>query len=146
MTIIRQGLILTATENGYGKRTEVDEFPVQGRGGQGVIGIQTTERNGRTVGAIQVADEDEIRNPSSVEERDGALVMGLEPGRLRNMSSVELEKEEEQLREGIWKLRLQMTTGQLQDPSKVTRARRDLARVLTIKRERERAAEAGGSR
>lgn len=72
--------------------------------------------------------------------------MGLEPGRLRNMSSVELEREEEQLREGIWKLRLQMTTGQLQDPSKVTRARRDLARVLTIKRERERAAETGGSR
>lgn len=72
--------------------------------------------------------------------------MGLEPGRLRNMSSVELDREELQLREGIWKLRLQMTTGQLQDPSKVVRARRDLARVLTIKRERERAAEAGGSR
>ena len=72
--------------------------------------------------------------------------MGLEPGRLRNMSSAELDREEEQLREGIWKLRLQMTTGQLQDPSKVTRARRDLARVLTIKRERERSAETGGSR
>ena len=72
--------------------------------------------------------------------------MGLEPGRLRNMSSAELDREEAQLREGIWKLRLQMTTGQLQDPSKVVRARRDLARVLTIKRERERAAEAGGSR
>jgi len=72
--------------------------------------------------------------------------MGLEPGRLRNMSSAELDREEEQLREGIWKLRLQMTTGQLQDPSKVVRARRDLARVLTIKRERERAAAAGGSR
>ena len=76
--------------------------------------------------------------------------MGLEPGRLRNMSSAELDQEEEQLREGIWKLRLQMTTGQLQDPGKVARARRDLARVLTIKRERElereRAAETGGSR
>jgi DNA gyrase subunit A len=65
LTIIRDGLILTATENGYGKRTPVDEFPVQGRGGQGVIGIQTTDRNGRTVGAIQVADEDEIMLISS---------------------------------------------------------------------------------
>ena len=69
--------------------------------------------------------------------------MSLEPAKLRNMSAGELNKEEEQLRQGIWKLRLQMTTGQLQDPQKVARARRDLARVLTIKRERERASEAG---
>jgi len=68
--------------------------------------------------------------------------MSLEPVKLRNMSPAELDKEEEQLRQGIWKLRLQMTTGQLQDPQKVARARRDLARVLTIKRERERASEA----
>ncbi|HEY5643759.1 MAG TPA: DNA gyrase subunit A, partial [Woeseiaceae bacterium] len=52
LTIIRDGLILTATENGYGKRTPVEDFPVQGRGGQGVIAIQTTDRNGNTVGAI----------------------------------------------------------------------------------------------
>jgi large subunit ribosomal protein L29 len=72
--------------------------------------------------------------------------MALEPAKLRNMSSAELNKEEEQLRQGIWKLRLQMTTGQLQDPQKVARARRDLARVMTIKRERERAAETAKSR
>jgi large subunit ribosomal protein L29 len=72
--------------------------------------------------------------------------MSLEPVKLRNMSPAELDKEEEQLRQGIWKLRLQMTTGQLQDPQKVARARRDLARVLTIKRERERASEAGRGR
>ena len=72
--------------------------------------------------------------------------MSLEPMKLRNMSSAELDKEDEQLRQGIWKLRLQMTTGQLQDPQKVARARRDLARVLTIKRERERASEAGRGR
>jgi large subunit ribosomal protein L29 len=72
--------------------------------------------------------------------------MALEPAKLRNMSAAELNKEEEQLRQGIWKLRLQMTTGQLQDPQKVARARRDLARVLTIKRERERAAETAKSR
>jgi DNA gyrase subunit A len=70
LTIIREGLILTATENGYGKRTPVEDFPVQGRGGQGVIAIQTTDRNGNTVGAIQVADEDEIMLISS----NGTLV------------------------------------------------------------------------
>ena len=70
LTIIRSGLILTATENGYGKRTPVDDFPVQGRGGQGVIAIQTTDRNGRTVGSMQVADDDEIMLISS----NGTLV------------------------------------------------------------------------
>jgi DNA gyrase subunit A len=70
LSIIDDGLILTATENGYGKRTAVDDFPVQGRGGQGVIAIQTSERNGRTVGAVQVRDEDEIMLISS----NGTLV------------------------------------------------------------------------
>jgi len=70
LTIIRDGLILTATENGYGKRTGVDDFPVQGRGGQGVIAIQTSERNGRTVGAAQVNSDDEIMLISS----NGTLV------------------------------------------------------------------------
>ena len=70
LTIMHDGLILTATENGYGKRTPVDDFPVQGRGGQGVIAIQTTDRNGRTVGAIQVEQEDEIMLISS----NGTLV------------------------------------------------------------------------
>ena len=70
LTIIRDGLILTATENGYGKRTPVDDFPVQGRGGQGVIAIQTTDRNGNTVGAIQTAEDDEVMLISS----NGTLV------------------------------------------------------------------------
>ncbi len=65
LSIIRDGLILTATQNGYGKRTPVDEFTLQGRGGQGVIAIQTTKRNGRTVGALQVQDDDEIMLISS---------------------------------------------------------------------------------
>jgi DNA gyrase subunit A len=52
--------ILTATANGYGKRTPIDDYPVQGRGGQGVISIQTTERNGEVVGAIAVATTDEV--------------------------------------------------------------------------------------
>ena len=70
LSIMREGLILTATENGYGKRTSVEDFPVQGRGGQGVIAIQTTERNGKTVGALQVADDDEVMLISS----NGTLV------------------------------------------------------------------------
>ncbi|MBU6420494.1 MAG: DNA gyrase subunit A [Gammaproteobacteria bacterium] len=55
LVIVGEGDILTATAHGYGKRTPVADYPVQGRGGQGVISIQTTERNGRVVGAIQVA-------------------------------------------------------------------------------------------
>jgi len=65
LTIVGDGMLLSATERGFGKRTEINEFPVQGRGGQGVIAIQTTERNGRTVGAIQVRDEDEVMLISS---------------------------------------------------------------------------------
>ena len=60
-----EGDILMATEHGYGKRTAVQEFPVHGRGGQGVIAIQTTERNGQLVGAIEVNDEDEAMLISS---------------------------------------------------------------------------------
>jgi len=52
--------ILTASENGYGKRTPLPEFPRRGRGGQGVIAIQMSERNGVLVGAVQVADADEL--------------------------------------------------------------------------------------
>ncbi len=65
LAVVGDGMILSATENGFGKRTAIEDFPVQGRGGQGVIAIQTTERNGRTVGAIQVADEDEVMLISS---------------------------------------------------------------------------------
>lgn len=55
-----EGTILTATENGYGKRTRLDEFSQQGRGGQGLIAIQCSERNGNAVGAIQVVEDDEF--------------------------------------------------------------------------------------
>ncbi|MBT8436185.1 MAG: DNA gyrase subunit A, partial [Gammaproteobacteria bacterium] len=54
------GQILFATENGYGKRTRVEDFSVQGRGGQGVISIQTTPRNGRVVGAIKTTGDEEV--------------------------------------------------------------------------------------
>lgn len=54
------GCVLTATENGYGKRTPIEEYPVKGRGGMGVISIQTSERNGNVLGAVLVSEEDEI--------------------------------------------------------------------------------------
>jgi DNA gyrase subunit A len=53
------GTILTVTEFGYGKRTEIDEYRLTGRGGQGVISIQVNERNGKVVKAMQVNDADE---------------------------------------------------------------------------------------
>jgi DNA gyrase subunit A len=58
--VIRPGAtILTVTEHGYGKRTELDEYRVQSRGGVGIINIQTSERNGSVVGVAAVHDEDE---------------------------------------------------------------------------------------
>ena len=54
------GTILTATENGYGKRTLTEEFSTINRGGQGVISIQTSERNGNVIGALQVFAGDEL--------------------------------------------------------------------------------------
>jgi DNA gyrase subunit A len=52
--------VLTATENGFGKRTPISDYTRHGRGTQGMIGIQTSERNGKLVGAVLVGDEDEI--------------------------------------------------------------------------------------
>jgi DNA gyrase subunit A len=52
--------VLTASENGFGKRTSIDEFPTKGRGTQGVIGMVINDRNGTLVGAVQVEDNHEI--------------------------------------------------------------------------------------
>jgi DNA gyrase subunit A len=60
LIVAREGDILTATERGYGKRTELAEFPKKGRGTQGVIGIQCSERNGGLVAAVQVTDAHEL--------------------------------------------------------------------------------------
>jgi DNA gyrase subunit A len=54
------GTLLTVTEYGYGKRTEIEEYRVQARGGVGVINIATTERNGHVVGVAYVQEEDEL--------------------------------------------------------------------------------------
>ncbi|MDX1626734.1 MAG: DNA gyrase subunit A [Wenzhouxiangellaceae bacterium] len=60
MMVGDDGDVLLATANGYGKRTALDEFPVYNRGGQGVIGIQTSGRNGPLVAALSVTDDDDV--------------------------------------------------------------------------------------
>ncbi|MFZ2314087.1 MAG: DNA gyrase subunit A [Gammaproteobacteria bacterium] len=60
LIVAQDGDILTATENGFGKRTALDEYRLSGRGGQGVISIHVNERNGKVVSAIQVQQEDEV--------------------------------------------------------------------------------------
>jgi DNA gyrase subunit A len=92
---IRGSLILSVTENGYGKRTPADEYRLQGRGGSGVINVKTTERNGKVVGIAQVTEDSEvmlisqygkiIRMDSSTIRESGRAAQGvrllsLEPG------------------------------------------------------------------
>ncbi len=60
LIVAEQGYILTASGNGFGKLTPLEEFPTHGRGGQGVIAQQVTDRNGQMIGALQVGTEDEI--------------------------------------------------------------------------------------
>jgi DNA gyrase subunit A len=61
MEVLSHGQTLFAvTENGYGKRTSIDEYPVQKRGGKGVISIKTTKRNGQVVGILLVEEDDDL--------------------------------------------------------------------------------------
>jgi DNA gyrase subunit A len=112
MEVLSHGQTLFAvTENGFGKRTSIDEYPVQNRGGKGVISIKTTERNGRVVSILLVEEENDlmlmtnigkiIRMPIkgiSVISRNtqGVKLMGLEAGE-RVVGAARLaEKEEEE--------------------------------------------------
>jgi DNA gyrase subunit A len=65
LIVVGEGLVLTASANGYGKLTPLEDFPAHGRGGQGVIALQTTERNGEMVAALQVNSEHELMLISS---------------------------------------------------------------------------------
>ena len=60
LIVAERGYILTASQNGFGKLTPIEDFPKHGRGGQGVIALQITDRNGHMVGALQVNLDDEI--------------------------------------------------------------------------------------
>ncbi|MFL2936309.1 MAG: DNA gyrase subunit A [Myxococcota bacterium] len=55
-----ESTVLTVTANGYGKRTRIEDYRVQRRGGQGIINIKTTARNGQVVGVTQVVDGDDV--------------------------------------------------------------------------------------
>jgi DNA gyrase subunit A len=70
LIVVGEGHVLTGSAAGYGKRSPLAEFPVHGRGGQGVIALQTSDRNGDTVAALQVMPGQEIMLISS----NGALV------------------------------------------------------------------------
>jgi DNA gyrase subunit A len=65
LIVVGEGQVLTASAAGYGKRTPLDEFPAHGRGGQGVIALQTSDRNGFAVAALQVMPGQEIMLISS---------------------------------------------------------------------------------
>jgi len=113
LIIVNDGDVLTVTEKGYGKRTAMSDYPVHGRGGQGVISIQTSSRNGNVVGADLVHDDDELMlitnggtlvrtrvNEVSIQGRntqgvrlirlsDDELLVGLD--RIANLSADEVE-------------------------------------------------------
>ena len=112
MEVLSYGQTLFAvTENGYGKRTSIDEYPVQKRGGRGVITIKTSERNGEVLSILLVEETDEvmlmtdsgkiIRMPIkglSVISRNtqGVRLMGMEPGE-RMVGAVRLAEQEEEI-------------------------------------------------
>jgi len=58
--VAESGTMLTVAQNGYGKRTGLDEYRLQSRGGVGIINIQTSDRNGKVAGIAYVHDEDEV--------------------------------------------------------------------------------------
>jgi DNA gyrase subunit A len=61
MEVVREGgTMLTVAQNGYGKRTELEEYRLQSRGGVGIINIQTSDRNGKVAGIAYVHDDDEV--------------------------------------------------------------------------------------
>jgi DNA gyrase subunit A len=61
MEVVREGgTLLTVTQHGYGKRTDLDEYRLQSRGGLGIINIQISDRNGKVVGVAYVHDDDQI--------------------------------------------------------------------------------------
>jgi DNA gyrase subunit A len=72
--------VLTATENGFGKRTPIADYPLRGRGTKGVIAIQGSERNGKLVGAILVTDRDEVMLVST-----GGVLIRVQVSQIREM-------------------------------------------------------------
>jgi DNA gyrase subunit A len=112
MYVVRDGGdVLVATGGGYAKRTPVDAYPVQGRGGRGVVTAKIVEARGELVGALMVTDEDEIfaitsgggviRTRAAEVKQSGRQTMGV---RLMNLAAgdsvVALARNAESLVEG----------------------------------------------
>jgi DNA gyrase subunit A len=104
-------MILTVTENGYGKRTQIDEYRLQSRGGKGVINVKTTTRNGKVVGILLVSEDSQgmvisqygqiIRIPTDQVREAGRATQGvrllsLDPGDRVAAAVVIPEKDEEE--------------------------------------------------
>jgi DNA gyrase subunit A len=112
MEVLTHGQTLFAvTENGYGKRTSIDEYPVQKRGGKGVISIKTTARNGRVVSILLVDNENDLMLMTNIgkiiripiegisiisRNTQGVKLMGLEADE-RIIGAARLAEKEEQL-------------------------------------------------
>ncbi|MCP4687755.1 MAG: DNA gyrase subunit A [Desulfobacterales bacterium] len=115
MEVLSHGeTLLSATENGYGKRTSIDEYPVQRRGGKGVITIKTNERNGEVVSILLVKEEEDvmlmtdagklIRMPVSgisviSRNTQGVKLIGMSPGERVAGAAVLAEEDEEEAEE-----------------------------------------------
>ena len=111
MQALQYGQTLFAvTENGFGKRTSIDEYPVHKRGGKGVITIKTSQRNGMVVSILEVQDEEDImlvtdrgkiiRMPVSnisviSRNTQGVKLIGMEPSERVVSAACLAEKEEE---------------------------------------------------
>ena len=133
----QDGFVLTASQHGYGKRTDVQDFPAKGRGGQGVIAMQTSARNGELVGAAQIFAGDELMLISNMgtlvrtsgdevsvlgRNTQGVRLINLKSGELLN--SVERIAEQiveagegEEAEEGEGQISSQDTVGKSSDPN-----------------------------
>ncbi|HZR55740.1 MAG TPA: DNA gyrase subunit A [Terriglobales bacterium] len=113
--VVKGSLILSVTENGYGKRTPADDYRLTNRGGKGVINVKTTERNGKVVGIAQVAEESEVMLISqygkiirieskfireSGRSAQGVRLLNIEPGD-RVAAAVVIPPEEEPVNGGL---------------------------------------------
>lgn len=97
MALDESETLLTVTENGYGKRTDISEYRLQSRGGKGVINIKTHGRNGKVVGLVSVKDTDQLLIVSSSGKMirmfvSGISVIGRNTGGVRLMKLAEGEK------------------------------------------------------
>jgi len=97
MEVMSHGQTLfTATENGFGKRTSIDAYPIQKRGGKGVITIKTSERNGRVVSILLVEEDDDLMLMTNIGKIIRIPVKGISiiSRNTQGVTLIDIEKEE----------------------------------------------------